>query len=157
MAKLKLFLIILIALFSLSAQTEIIRGKVIKIADGDTLTLLTDSNKKIKIRLAGIDTPERKQSFGDTAKNALAKLVFHKKILIETQTKDRYGRTIGVVFLNNKNVNNELVRQGMAWVYKKYTDNKILYELEAQAKTRRIGLWADANPIAPWDWRRGKR
>ena len=157
MTKLKLFLIILIALFSLSAQTEIIRGKVIKIADGDTLTLLTDSNKKIKIRLAGIDTPERKQSFGNTAKNALAKLVFHKKILIEKQTKDRYGRTIGVVFLNNKNVNNELVRQGMAWVYKKYTDNKILYELEAQAKTRRIGLWADANPIAPWDWRRGKR
>ena len=80
MTKLKLFLIILIALFSLSAQAEIIRGKVIKVADGDTLTLLTDSNKKIKIRLAGIDTPERKQSFGDTAKNALAKLVFHKKL-----------------------------------------------------------------------------
>ena len=80
-----------------------------------------------------------------------------KKILIETQTKDRYGRTVGMVFLDNLNVNNELVRQSMAWVYRKYTDNEILYELEAQAKTRRIGLWADETPIAPWDWRRGKR
>ena len=80
-----------------------------------------------------------------------------EKMLIEAQTKDRYGRTVGVVFLDNQNVNNELVRQSMAWVYKKYTDNKILDELEAQAKNRRIGLWADENPIAPWDWRRGKR
>ena len=157
MTKLKLFLIILIALFSLSAQAEIIRGKVIKIADGDTLTLLTDSDKKIRIRLAGIDTPERKQPFGNTAKNALAKLVFQKKILIETQTKDRYGRIVGTVFLDNQNVNNELIRQGMAWVYKKYTNNKTLYELENKAKTKMVGLWADENPIAPWDWRRGKR
>jgi len=80
-----------------------------------------------------------------------------KKILIETQTKDSYGRTAGIVSLNDKNVNNELVKQSMAWEYKKYTDNETLCELEAQAKTRRIGLWADANPIAPWDWRRGKR
>jgi|TARA_B100001093_G_scaffold158003_1_gene150510 micrococcal nuclease len=157
MAKLKLFLIILIALFCLSAQAEIIRGKVIKIADGDTLTLLTDSNKKIKIRLAGIDTPERKQSFGNTAKNVLAKLVFQKEIQIEVLTKDRYGRTVGIVFLDNQNVNYELVRKGMAWAYKRYTDNELLYKLEDEAKKRRIGLWADENPIAPWDWRRGKR
>ena len=157
MTKLRLFLIILIALFSLSAQAEIIRGQVIKVADGDTLTLLGDSNKKIRIRLAGIDTPERKQPFGNSAKKILAKLVFQKKILIETQTKDRYGRTVGVIFLDNQNINNELVRQGMAWVYKKYTDNETLYELENKAKTKRIGLWADENPIAPWDWRRGKR
>jgi len=79
MTKLKLFLIILIAVFSLSAQAKIIRGKVIWIADGDTLTLLTDSNKKIRIRLAGIDTPEKKQPFGNSAKEILAKLVFQKK------------------------------------------------------------------------------
>mgnify|MGYP006206684981 CR=1 FL=1 len=82
---------------------------------------------------------------------------YQKKILIKTQIKDRYGRTIGVVFLDNQNINNELARQCMAWVYKKYTDNKVLYELEAQAKNRRIGLWVDENPVAPWDWRRGKR
>ena len=85
-----------------------------------------------------------------------------KKILIETQTKDSYGRTAGVVSLDDQNVNNELVKQSMAWEYKKYTDNETLCELEAQdeleaqAKTRRIGLWADENPVAPWDWRRGK-
>ncbi len=157
MTKLKLFLITLIAVFSLSVQAEIITGKVIKVADGDTLTLLTDSNKKIRIRLAGIDAPERKQPFGNSAKEILAKLVFQKKILIETQTKDRYRRTVGIVFLDNQNVNNELVRQGMAWVYKKYTDNETLYKLEDKAKTRRIGLWADETPIAPWDWRRGNR
>ena len=157
MTKLKLFLIILIALFSLSAQAEIIRGKVIKIADGDTLTLLTDSDKKIRIRLAGIDTPERKQPFGNTAKNVLAKLVFQKEIQIEVLTKDRYGRTVGIVFLDNQNVNYELVRKGMAWAYKRYTDDGLLYKLEDEAKKRRIGLWADENPIAPWDWRRGKR
>ncbi|MDA7737091.1 thermonuclease family protein [Porticoccus sp.] len=75
---------------------------------------------------------------------------------MKTQIKDRYGRIISVVFLDNQNINNELVRQCMALLYKKYTDNKILYELEAQAKNRRIGLWVDENPVAPWDWRRGK-
>jgi endonuclease YncB( thermonuclease family) len=157
MNKLKLFLVTLIFLFSLSAQASIIRGVVVKIADGDSLTLLTDSNKQIRIRLAGIDTPERKQSFGNTAKNALVKLVFQKEVKIKVRTKDRYGRTVGIVFLGNQNVNYELVRKGMAWVYKKYTDNKLLYKLEGEAKKRRIGLWVDENPIAPWDWRRGKR
>ena len=75
MTKLKLFLITLIAVFSLSVQAEIVTGKVIKVADGDTLTLLTDSNKKIRIRLAGIDAPERKQPFGNSSKEILAKLV----------------------------------------------------------------------------------
>ena len=157
MNKLKLFLVTLIFLFSLSAQASIIRGVVVKIADGDSLTLLTDSNKQIRIRLAGIDTPERKQSFGNTAKNALVKLVFQKEVKIKVRTKDRYGRTVGIVFLDNQNVNYELVRKGMAWAYKRYTDNELLYKLEDEAKKRRIGLWADENPIAPWDWRRGKR
>ena len=141
----------------MSAQAKTIEGLVVKIADGDTLTLLTSSNKKIKIRLAGIDTPEIKQPFGNKAKQALAKLVFQKKALIEVQTKDRYGRTVGVVFVDGQNVNYELVRQGMAWVYRKYTNDEILYGLEAQAKTKKTGLWADAKSIAPWSWRKGVR
>jgi endonuclease YncB( thermonuclease family) len=157
MNKLKLIIISLFLIFSLSAQAKIIEGLVVKIADGDTLTLLTSSNKKIKIRLAGIDTPEIKQPFGSKAKQALAKLVFQKKALIEVQTKDRYGRTIGIVFVDGQNVNYELVRQGMAWVYRKYTNDEILYGLEAQAKTKKTGLWADAKSIAPWSWRKGVR
>jgi endonuclease YncB( thermonuclease family) len=157
MNKPKLFLTTLIFLFSLSAQAEIIQGMVVKIADGDTFTLLTDSNKQVRIRLAGIDTPERKQPFGNFAKKALVKLVFQKRVLIEVQNKDRYGRTVGIVSVDGQNVNYELVRKGMAWVYKKYTDDEVFYRLEAQAKIKKTGLWVDEKRIAPWDWRKGKR
>ena len=93
----KLFVPLLL-IFTLSAQAETLEGKVVKIADGDTLTLLTSTKDQVKIRLAGIDTPERKQPFGNRAKQALAKLAFQKQALIEAETKDRYGRTV-VLFL----------------------------------------------------------
>ena len=147
----------LLLLFTLSVQAETLEGKVVKIADGDTLTLLTPSNQQVKIRLAGIDTPERKQPFGKRAKQALAKLAFQKQVLVEVEAKDRYGRTIGVVFVDGLNVNAELVKQGMAWVYRKYTDDKRLYTLESEAKQAKRGLWLDENPIPPWEWRRGRR
>ena len=147
----------LLLLFTLSVQAETLEGKVVKIADGDTLTLLTPSNQQVKIRLAGIDTPERKQPFGNKAKQALANLAFQKQALVEVETKDRYGRTVGVVFVDGLNVNAELVKQGMAWVYRKYTDDKRLYTLESEAKQAKRGLWLDENPIPPWEWRRGRR
>jgi endonuclease YncB( thermonuclease family) len=147
----------LLLLFTLSAQAETLEGKVVKIADGDTLTLLTSSNQQVKVRLAGIDTPERKQPFGNKAKQALAKLAFQKQVLVEVDTKDRYGRTVGVVFVDGQNVNAELVRQGMAWVYRKYNKDKALYELEAKAREKELGLWLKENPIPPWEWRRGRR
>ena len=147
----------LLLLFTLSAQAETLEGKVIKIADGDTLTLLTPSNQQVKIRLAGIDTPEKKQPFGNKAKQALSNLAFQKQALVEIAAKDRYGRTIGVVFVDGLNVNAELVKQGMAWVYRKYTDDERLYVLESEAKQAKRGLWLDKNPIPPWEWRRGKR
>ena len=144
-------------LLSLAVQADTLEGNVVKIADGDTLTLLTSSNEQVKIRLAGIDTPERKQPFGNKAKQALANLAFQKQALIEVEAKDRYGRTVGVVFVDGLNVNAELVKQGMAWVYRKYTDDKRLYTLESEAKQAKRGLWLDENPIPPWEWRRGKR
>ena len=147
----------LLLLFTLSAQAETLEGKVIKIADGDTLTLLTPSNQQVKIRLAGVDTPERKQPFGNKAKQALAKLAFQKQAIVEVETKDRYGRTVGVVFVNGLNVNAEMIGQGMAWVYRKYTNDQKLYALEAEAKQARRGLWATDKQIEPWLWRKGKR
>ena len=147
----------LLLLFTLSAQAETLEGKVVKIADGDTLTLLTSSNEQVKVRLAGIDTPERKQPFGNKAKQALANLAFQKQALVEVETKDRYGRTVGAVFVDGQNVNAELVKQGMAWVYRKYTKDKVLYKLESKAKKEKLGLWLDKKPIPPWEWRRGKR
>ena len=147
----------LLLLFTLSAQAETLEGKVVKIADGDTLTLLTSSNQQVKVRLAGIDTPERKQPFGNRAKQALSSLAFQKQALVEIETKDRYGRTVGIVFVNGQNVNTELVKQGMAWVYRKYNKDMDLYELESRAKKEKLELWLDENPIPPWEWRRGKR
>ncbi len=147
----------LLLFFSALIQAETLKGTVVKIADGDTLTLLTSSNQQVKIRLAGIDTPEKKQPFGNKAKQALAKLAFQKQALVEVETKDRYGRTVGIVFVNGQNVNAEMIRQGMAWVYRKYTKDRALYALEAQAKEEKLGLWVDNKPIEPWLWRKGKR
>ncbi|MDG1687432.1 MAG: thermonuclease family protein [Gammaproteobacteria bacterium] len=147
----------LLLLFTLSTQAETLEGKVVKIADGDTLTILTSTNQQVKVRLAGIDTPERKQPFGNRAKQALSSLAFQKQALVEIETKDRYGRTVGVVFVDGLNVNHELVKQGIAWVYRKYTSDKRLYALESEAKQSKRGLWLQENPIPPWEWRRGRR
>ena len=147
----------LLLLFTLSAHAETLEGKVIMIADGDTLTILTSSSQQIKVRLAGIDTPERKQPFGNRAKQTLANLAFQKQAFVEVETKDRYGRTVGVVFVDGQNVNAELVRLGIAWVYRKYNKDMALYELESRAKKERLGLWLEENPIPPWEWRRGRR
>ena len=147
----------LLLLFTLSTQAETLEGKVVKIADGDTLTILTSTNQQVKVRLAGIDTPERKQPFGNRAKQALSSLAFQKQALVEIETKDRYGRTVGVVFVDGLNVNHELVKQGIAWVYRKYTSDKRLYALESEAKQSKRGLWLQENPIPPWVWRRGRR
>jgi endonuclease YncB( thermonuclease family) len=146
----------LLLLFTLSAQAKTLEGKVVKIADGDTLTLLTSINEQIKIRLAGIDTPERKQPFGNRAKQALSSLAFQKQALVEVETIDRYGRTVGVVFVDGQNINAELVKQGMAWVYREYNKDRALYELESKAKEKKLGLWLDKKPIPPWEWRRGR-
>ena len=126
-------IVLFFLLVNVLVQAETLEGKI---ADGDTLTLLTSTKDQVKIRLAGIDTPERKQPFGNRAKQALAKLAFQKQALIEAETKDRYGRTVGVVFVDGLNVNHELVKQGMAWVYRKYTNDKALYELESRLRKR---------------------
>ena len=132
-------------------------GKVVSIADGDTLTLLVDKNQ-IKVRLEGIDTPERAQPFGRKAGQALAKKVFGKVIQVDDLGRDRYGRTLGIVRLGKRNVNLELVREGWAWWYRKYAPkNKELAAAEAAARKAKLGLWADAKPIPPWDWRQTER
>jgi endonuclease YncB( thermonuclease family) len=131
-------------------------GKVVKIADGDTLTLLVDS-KQHRIRLSDIDAPERKQPFGTKAKQALSDLAFGKRARVVQVTVDRYGRIVGRVYVAKIDVNQQLVARGYAWVYRKYSDDAELLRLEAEARDKRLGLWADPNPIPPWEWRKGKR
>ncbi len=150
-----LLLILLLVPLALFADTIHV-GKVIKIADGDTLTILVDSQQR-KIRLSDIDTPERKQPFGTRAKQALSELAFGKQARVVEVTVDRYGRIVGRVYVDGLDVNAVLVRGGYAWVYRKYSNDADLLDLEAQAKQKGLGLWADPNPIPPWEWRRGKR
>lgn len=132
------------------------QGKVVKIADGDTLTLLVESDQH-KIRLSDFDTPERKQPFGTKAKQALSDLAFGKQARVVKVTLDRYGRIVGQVYVDGPEVNAVLVRRGYAWGHRKFSDDAELLALEAGARDKGLGLWADPNPIPPWEWRRGRR
>lgn len=131
-------------------------GKVVGVADGDTITVLDDDNVQHKVRLAEIDAPEKAQAFGNRSKQALSALVFGKDVLVIDQGQDRYKRTIGRVYQGDMDVSAEQVKQGMAWVYRKYSKDKTLLPLEAEAKAQRLGLWADSEPVPPWEWRHTK-
>jgi endonuclease YncB( thermonuclease family) len=150
--------IILCIFLTQNGFAEDLTGKVVSIADGDTVTIL-DNNQQTKIRLAEIDTPEKNQPYGQKAKKALSDFIFGKTVRIEVDTIDRYGRTIGTIFLNDLNINKEMVKAGHAWVYVRYAKDKTLFDLEKNAKENQLGLWAlpEGERIAPWQWRRGKR
>jgi endonuclease YncB( thermonuclease family) len=142
---------------------ETLVGKVVSIADGDTITVLDGSRTQHKIRLAGIDAPEKAQPFGQRSKELLSTLVFGKSVQVETEKLDRYGREIGKVLVDGRDANLAIVMAGLAWHYKKYESeqspsDRLLYaSAEEEARTRRAGLWKDPAPIPPWDWRKGSR
>lgn len=130
------------------------QGKVTAIKDGDTFVVLCDGKTK-KIRLFGIDCPENSQPFGKAAKKFASDLCYGKTVtVIPQQKKDQYGRVLGVVMTSDGlNVNEELIRVGFAWNYK-YSKNTLFVELEKEARLHKRGLWADENPINPWQWRK---
>ena len=135
-------------------------GKVVSISDGDTLTLLVPdgaSFKQIKVRLGEIDTPERKQPYGTRAQQALSDLAYNKQARVVVQDTDRYGRTVGRVYVGSLDVNAEMIRQGAAWAYRQYLKDQSLLKLEADAKAAKRGLWGlpEAERCPPWDWRKG--
>ncbi len=128
-------------------------AKVIRIIDGDTLEVMY-GELPVRIRLAHIDSPERKQAFGTRAKQALSDLCFGKFVKIEYREKDRNGRYICVLYdESGMNINQEMVRLGMAWHFKRYSDDMEYDRLEKEARQMKVGLWSDANPVAPWEWR----
>jgi micrococcal nuclease len=124
-------------------------GVVVGVTDGDTLTILTPMKQQAKIRLAEIDTPERRQPFGTWAKEQLAELVLQKEIAIRFVDIDRYDRVVGREYVGNLDVNGEPVRIGAAWVYDKYVTDMSLYDLQEEAKEAGRGLWRDPNPMPP--------
>ncbi len=133
-------------------------GKVVGVTDGDTITVL-HNGKGEKIRLAGIDCPERGQAYGTRAKQFMSALVFRKTVRVYYQAQDRYARTIDTVLLpDDTNVNHLLVKAGMYWWYRKYApDDARLEQLESEAREAERGLWAEANLIAPWAYRKANR
>ena len=131
-------------------------GKVVGITDGDTLTLLVGRTQH-KIRLAEIYTPERGQDWGTRARQALADKVFQENVNVDVVDVDRYDRLVGKIWLGDRDINRELVREGHAWVYRRYLNDESMLEDEAHAKAEQLGLWSLADPVAPWEWRRGKR
>lgn len=135
---------------------KVLSGKVVSIADGDTLTLLDAQNRQIKIRLAEIDTPEKGQPYGKRAKEELSRLVFHKDIRVIQVDIDRYSRIVGKVYVDDLYINKELVSLGAAWVYRDYSDDPVLIALEKEAKEHLRGLWSlpEKDIVPPWEWRR---
>lgn len=133
------------------------KGKVVSVADGDTVTVLK-GKEQIRIRLDGVDTPEKRQAFGDKAKKFTANMVAGKVVRVVPATTDRYGRTVAKIYLDGKCLNEALVQAGLAWWYRKYAKgNKVLAGLETKARKARKGLWKDPKPTPPWDWRRQQR
>ena len=132
-------------------------GKVVGVHDGDSITVLASGNEQLKVRLEGIDAPELKQPFSQYAKEALSSLVFGKAVSFERLKKDRYGRTMAVVFVGQTNVNLELVKQGFAWRYDAYSQDPVLLDAQNSAKAAKRGLWADSLPVPPWEWRTSKK
>lgn len=151
--------IVLLSLAGSISQAAILNGRVVSIADGDTITVLDSNNEQFKIRLMGIDAPEKKQPFGQRSKQHLSALVFGKTVDVEWFKKDRYRRTLGKILFNGRDVNQEQIKAGMAWHYKKYQkdqppeDRQSYADSETNAQQRRVGLWGDAYPVAPWDFR----
>jgi endonuclease YncB( thermonuclease family) len=152
-----------LALLAVTARADTLSGRVVGIADGDTLTLLDATKTQHKIRLAGIDSPEKSQPFGQACKKSLSDLAYDHVVVIESTKLDRYGRVIGKVLVNGQDVNLEQVRRGCGWHYKQYQNEQILDDrlnynaAEESARASRVGLWADHEPVPPWEWRKLRR
>ncbi len=149
-----------VALFLLipTAWADTLTGRVVKVYDGDTITLLID-HTQYKIRLAGIDAPERKQAFGNASRKHLASMVADRVVRVEWDKKDRYKRYVGKVWIDGKDANLEQIRGGMAWHFKRYEreqsveDRRTYAEAEKRARAQRVGLWQE-EALAPWEWRK---
>jgi len=143
-----------VILAATTAQASELRGRVVAVTDGDTLTILDAGRQRHQIRLAGIDAPEKRQPYGQRSKRSLSDLCYGRDAVIEDNGRDRYGRTIGRVRCAGIDANAEQVRRGMAWVFDRYATDRGLYTIQAEAKAARRGLWADPSPIEPLVWRR---
>ena len=147
----------LLLLLSFSLFAEEIAGRVVRVADGDTITVLSTPATQHKIRLHGIDAPEKKQPFGRAAGRFLSGLVANREVRVSYTKRDRYGRIVGIVFLDGRDVNLEMLKAGMAWHYKKYDSTPAYAQAESEARAARRGLWQDKSSIEPESFRKVER
>lgn len=153
-------------------SADVLTGRVFAVSDGDTITVLDAAKAQYKIRVSGIDAPEKNQAFGQVSKENLSRLVFNKEVDVEWSKHDRYKRIVGKVLVASPNCQGLCARNfdaglsqinaGLAWWYRKYANEQSPEDLpkyeqaELGAQSRHQGLWGDKAPIAPWDWRKGK-
>ena len=157
MLYMKIIITILLICWPLTAHAWM--AKVVSVTDGDTIKVYNAEFGQVKIRLYGIDTPEKGQPYGQAAGKYLASLIAGATVDIESVTEDRYGRTVAIVTDAESNVNQEMVRAGYACVYRKYCDRSFCdywLALENEAQKGKIGLWQETNPVPPWEWRKTK-
>lgn len=140
---------------TLNAQT--IQGKVVRVSDGDTITILDETKVQHKVRLNRIDAPEKAQAFGEVSRKHLATMVAGKFVKVEWAKKDKYGRILGDISIGDVNVNLRMVQGGMAWHFKRFDNTKEYALAESEARAKKIGLWKDADPIPPWEFRKMKK
>ena len=148
-----------------------LKGKVVSIADGDTVTIVVADNsanskflqppssqpsskKQYRIRLNDIDAPESKQAFGNKSKENLKNYIYQKDVVVKYESTDKYGRTLGTIYYQGKDINLQQVKDGYAWAYRHYSKKQDYIKEEEKARQERKGLWADKNPINPYDFRR---
>ena len=153
-------LLIFVLFLSNIVNAKTIEGLVVGVADGDTITLLDQQKNTYKIRLQGIDAPEKKQAFGEKSKQSLHDLVHGKQVRIEYDKEDKYGRIVGKITLDDLDICLQQLVLGMAWHYKKYqneqsvADRVVYNDAELKSKSLRLGLWADETPMPPWEFRK---
>lgn len=152
---LRAFLTALCLFFCIWACAQRFPVTVVGINDGDTFTGLNNDKLQLTFRIYGIDAPEKKQAFGTQAKNYLSSLIFGKRILVDVQSTDRYGRFVAYVYTpDGEDVSYLMLENGFAWHYVKYDHNTVYSKAEESARNKRLGLWIDLNPIAPWEYRK---
>ena len=143
-----------------ASASKLLQGKVVSVADGDTITVLDAEKTQHKVRLQGIDAPEKAQAFGAKSKQALYEMVHGKTVQVSFEKSDKYGRILGKVLLDGQDICHQQIKAGLAWHYKKYQNQQPLADREAYsasetaAKNEKLGLWSDPRPVAPWDFRK---
>jgi endonuclease YncB( thermonuclease family) len=153
-------LLIFVLFLSNIVNAKTIEGLVVGVADGDTITVLDQQKNTYKIRLQGIDAPEKKQAFGEKSKQSLHDLVHGKQVRIEYDKEDKYGRIVGKITLDDLDICLQQLVLGMAWHYKKYqneqsvADRVVYNDAELKSKSLKLGLWADETPMPPWEFRK---